>query len=91
VSMALEPLATEEPAMRSTCLAKCVVAVLAVAAATACSGSKEAPPATTEATPSATDAPIPAMRRPSGSRAARDTAVHRRLRRHGRVAPFAWR
>ena len=50
--------------MNTTCLTKSVVAVLIVAAATACSGPKEAPPATTVATPSATDAPIAATASP---------------------------
>ena len=46
--------------MRTVSWAKRVVVVLVVAAATACSGPKETlPPATTVATPSATDAPIP--------------------------------
>ncbi len=45
-------------------LTMCVVAVLVVAAATACSGRQEAPPPAATATPSAADAPIPATASP---------------------------
>ena len=50
--------------MRTLSLTARVVGALVVAAAAACSGSNEAPPPTTVATPSATDAPIPATASP---------------------------
>ena len=49
--------------MKTSCtqsgVCRAVVALLVVAAATACSGPQEAPPPATAATPSAADAPIP--------------------------------